>query len=503
MASAAFELELVPSPGSDGRAAERQTVDLAQELGSIRGVEVGRARSQAPADTKGLDVAAIGALIGAVSPVAGAVAALVGALRSWVTRDEVYFSGHGLKSDDGELYFAMRNTRRGALRSTSLPSGFVRDVMKDSRSQRQVLMLDCCYGGAFAQRHAKADDAVDVTERLQGFGTVVLTASNSLEFAWQGEEAQELPHQMSVFTGVVVEGLADGTADVDHDGQITVKNLYDFASARVRVLGARQTPTLSSVGQEGELLIARAKRHPRAPSGPAIDLAPYVRIRDSGAEGSVVGLALGVAMEASLRYQGRDERLSARYGYAKARVLDGNEDDWQTDLGATIASGCKAAEKFGLPLEVAWPYAPQKPALPAGETWASMDAVRPHFKAHFHPISNYEEIPYHLLHGRPILTGLQVFRDGWYSEETTRTGWIKVSRGRDLQGGHAVLIVGYVAGEDALKFANSWGTGWGDEGFGYLPRKAVEQALDADTKGEPAYFAIEVPADARHWLQAA
>lgn len=88
MASAAFEVELVPSSGSDERGAEQQTIDLAQELRSIRGVEVDRAHSEAPDDTKGLDVAAVGALIGAVSPIAGAAAALVGALRSWVTRDE-------------------------------------------------------------------------------------------------------------------------------------------------------------------------------------------------------------------------------------------------------------------------------------------------------------------------------------------------------------------------------------------------------------------------------
>ncbi len=86
--SAAFELELVPSPGSGERATEQQTIDLARELKSIRGVDVDRAHAEAPDDTKGLDVAAIGALVGAVSPVAGAVAALVGALRSWLTRDE-------------------------------------------------------------------------------------------------------------------------------------------------------------------------------------------------------------------------------------------------------------------------------------------------------------------------------------------------------------------------------------------------------------------------------
>lgn len=88
MGVAGFEIELIPSSGTGEGAEEQQTVDLAQELRSIRGVNVDRFHTNAPDDAKGLDVAAIGALIGAVSPVAGAVAALVGALRSWVTRDQ-------------------------------------------------------------------------------------------------------------------------------------------------------------------------------------------------------------------------------------------------------------------------------------------------------------------------------------------------------------------------------------------------------------------------------
>jgi hypothetical protein len=414
----------------------------------------------------------------------------------------LYFSGHGLKSDDGELYFATRNTRRGALRSTSLPASFVRDVMHASRSQRQVLVLDCCYGGAFAQTLAKSDQAVDVTERLQGFGTVVLTASNSLEFAWQDEESSDLTHRMSVFTGVLVEGLRDGSADVDGDGRITVKELFEYVSKRVRLIGAQQTPTLSSVGQEGELVIARAKVHKERIAGLTIDLSPHVTIRNSGAEGSVVGLALAVAMEASLDYQGRKERLSARYGYAKAQVLDGGTGLGPHE-GASIASGLKAARSFGLPLESAWPYIASEPSLPQGETWEAMDAARPRFRARFRPISTYEEIPYHLLRGRPVLTGVAVFQDGWYNKRATTTGWVKLSRSRQMVGGHAIVIVGYDSANDALKFANSWGAGWGDAGFGYLPRRAVEQALAARTLRGSGYWAVEVPLNSRYCLGAA
>ena len=238
-----------------------------------------------------------------------------------------YFSGHGLKTDDGSLFFATTDTRQGTLRSTSLPSGLVRDVMKDSGSDRQIVVLDCCYGGAFS-RGFKGDQAIDARADLDGFGRVVLTASNSLEFAWQEEDGQESLSKSSTFTRALVEGLEDMSADIDGDGQVTADELHKFARKRLLAVGAKQTPTISSAGLEGELVIGRGKPRRKKPSGGAhLDLSSFVAIRDTGAEGAVVGQAVAVAVETSLAYQGRWERL-ARYARAKARLIDFGEDAW-------------------------------------------------------------------------------------------------------------------------------------------------------------------------------
>jgi hypothetical protein len=424
--------------------------------------------------------------------------------RQWDDTLLLYFSGHGVKSDGGDLFFAMRNTSHRILRATSLPASFVRDVMASSNSQRQILLLDCCYGGAFAQGLTKGDDAVDVMGPLQGFGRVILTASTALEFAWQEGKAQGQPQQ-SVFTRVVAEGLSTGEADLDGDGSITVLELHRYASKRIRALRAAQTPTLSTVGQEGELVIGRAPLRPRPRPGdrpgPPLDLSSHVSIRDSGAEGSVVGLAVASATEISLSIGGRSERLSARYAYAKARVLDGQDPDSYTDTGATIPSGLKAAKQFGIPLEAEWPYVPTKPQLPPNMTWAALDNVRPRFKPVVYPISRYEEIPYHLALGRPIVAGFSVFHESWMNEQASKTGWIAVAENTQVIGGHAVVIVGFDGRKNALKFANSWGATWGEAGFGYMPRKAVEQALNDRGRRATNYWAIEVPLDPKHCLE--
>ena len=61
----------------------------------------------------------------------------------------VHFSCHGIKDEDGELYFAMTNSMLRRLASTAVAANFVNQRMNRSRSRRVVLLLDCCYAGAF------------------------------------------------------------------------------------------------------------------------------------------------------------------------------------------------------------------------------------------------------------------------------------------------------------------------------------------------------------------
>ena len=179
------------------------------------------------------------------------------------------------------------------------------------------------------------------------------------------------------------------------------------------------------------------------------------------------------------------------------------------DGGAVLETGLKVAQRFGLPLESAWPYVPNQTALPAGMTWKDMDAVRPRYKARLYEINKYEDLPFHLFHGRPIIAGVAIYAEGWYSERAAKTGWVEIPRARSLLGNDAIVIVGYDAAHEALKFANAWGDHWGDRGFGYLPRRVVERCIsgfqeqgrDSTADNAAAFWAVEVPLDARHCLE--
>jgi hypothetical protein len=178
----------------------------------------------------------------------------------------LHFSGHGLKSESGELFFAASNSRPNRLGSTAVSADFVQRCMRDSRSRSVVLLLDCCYGGAFAQGvTVRAAGDVNVLDsfpegRAGGRGRAVITASSAMEYAFEGDElGDDQQGRPSVFTSALVEGLASGDADQDEDGWVSLDELYDYVFDKVREQNPHQTPS-RRVELEGELYLARSRR---------------------------------------------------------------------------------------------------------------------------------------------------------------------------------------------------------------------------------------------------
>jgi len=168
----------------------------------------------------------------------------------------LYFSGHGVRDELGSLYLAVRNTIRSRLRSTAIKSDYIRDVMDQSRSKRQVLILDCCNSGAFAQG-SKAATGVSIGTASAfegtGYGRVVLTASDSTQFAWEGDTIIGKTDN-SLFTHFLVKGL-EGEADRDGDGRITIDELYDYTYEQIVNITPKQTPGKWSYKQQGEIVL--------------------------------------------------------------------------------------------------------------------------------------------------------------------------------------------------------------------------------------------------------
>ncbi|MDY6877563.1 MAG: caspase family protein [Chloroflexota bacterium] len=196
----------------------------------------------------------------------------------------LYFSGHGVRDDRGDLYLAVKNSKHELLSATAIPAAFITAAMDRSRSQRQALILDCCHSGAFAHGTKGALGASVGTAAAfegTGYGRVVLTATDSTEYAWEGDQVIGKPEN-SVFTHYLIQGLRTGEADADADGEITLDELYDYVYERVVNETPKQTPGKWTYRQQGGIVIARNPHPVVKPAELPLELQQAVESRLAG-----------------------------------------------------------------------------------------------------------------------------------------------------------------------------------------------------------------------------
>ena len=170
-----------------------------------------------------------------------------------------FFSGHGVKDDSGRLYFTTRLTRKtpkgDLVKATAVPANFVQDIMSNSRCKRQVVILDCCFSGAFAEGMTAKDGGavVDVQNQLGGEGRAVLTSSTSTQYSFEQKGLN-----LSVYTHYIVEGIETGAADLDGNGTISIENLHDYACRKVQESAPAMKPKIYAVEEGFKILVAKA-----------------------------------------------------------------------------------------------------------------------------------------------------------------------------------------------------------------------------------------------------
>lgn len=187
----------------------------------------------------------------------------------------VYLSCHGIRDKNGCLYFVAADTRKKLLESTGMESQWLLDRLDDCAARSQVLILDCCFSGAFAVR-AKGGEYPDLEEefRDRGRGRAILTASKSYEYSFEGHPLENHETAGSVYTTGLVEGLRTGRADTDHDGYISVLDAHNYAYSYVKETGIDQTPLSWLYGSEGQVWLAR---NPQAGRFPKTSVSPRDR----------------------------------------------------------------------------------------------------------------------------------------------------------------------------------------------------------------------------------
>ncbi|MDZ8056272.1 MAG: C1 family peptidase, partial [Aulosira sp. ZfuVER01] len=167
------------------------------------------------------------------------------------------------------------------------------------------------------------------------------------------------------------------------------------------------------------------------------------------------------------------------------------------DSGASVRDTIKAMVAFGVCPEEHWPYNEdrfdQEPT-PFCYSFAENYKTIKYFRLDYGQISRYtllSQVKVLLASEIPCIFGFTLY-NSVYDEVNVLKGHIPLPNKRSkVIGGHTVVAVGYhdrkiIENEDgktskgALLIRNSWGTRWGQGGYGWLPYDYIMEGLTAD-----------------------
>ncbi len=158
-------------------------------------------------------------------------------------------------------------------------------------------------------------------------------------------------------------------------------------------------------------------------------------------------------------------RASRLFEYYATRKIEGTTRE---DSGATIRDAVKAAAQYGVVDESLWPYnIAQFTVNPPQNVWT---AAATHKVTSYHSITDgdIETMKSVIASGYPVGFGFQVY-DYMMSADMASKGFLPLpGPDEQLQGGHAVDLVGYDDSKKAFLVRNSWGTSWGLQGYFWM-----------------------------------
>lgn len=202
-------------------------------------------------------------------------------------------------------------------------------------------------------------------------------------------------------------------------------------------------------------------------------------IGDQGSTGSCVGWALADSVLRWHFVEGgrlqRDERISPRFLWMAAKETDEFNTEPSTFVeraGTSLKAALDVARHYGAVRDSALPFGSGKLFDGDVNTFYSI-AVQLKIIAYFNLGRSLSQWRQWLAANGPILTRLSV--DQTWDQAVQSNGNLDAYKAETARGGHAVAFVGYTS--DRFIVRNSWGTGWGDDGYAYASLDYAEKAF--------------------------
>lgn len=189
-----------------------------------------------------------------------------------------------------------------------------------------------------------------------------------------------------------------------------------------------------------------------------------VPIYDQGDLGSCTANAIAAHLDFNRKKQGESLITPSRlFIYYNERLLEGTVD---SDAGATIRESVKVVTKQGAAPESEWGYDISQFAVEPPKN-VYTDALKFQSLQYQRLAQTLGAFRSCLATGYPFVGGITVY-NSFHNADVG--GMVPVPSLNDtVEGGHAIMFVGYDDSQKHFIVRNSWGTGWGDKGYFYLP----------------------------------
>lgn len=221
----------------------------------------------------------------------------------------------------------------------------------------------------------------------------------------------------------------------------------------------------------------------------AVDLRSWDSpVDDQKSIGSCVGNAIANAYELMVRklYPDRFVDISRLFIYYNSRLFD---NSMSTDSGTYIRDGLKAGARYGMCSEKLWPYVEKNFSLqPSAECYS--DATT-RLITRYETLYTLGDLLEALGGVRPVVAGIAVYSG--FMELGPKNPVVPMPRPQEQSlGSHAVAVVGYNLPQQLFLVKNSFGSVWGDQGYGWIPFEYIRTqcfekwCFDISSQGAPS-----------------
>ena len=170
----------------------------------------------------------------------------------------VFYSGHGLPSEDGNsLYLLPHEARTDLLERTAISQSELVAAIQKSSPKSVTMFVDSCYSGQSRTGETLLASArpISVKARQSTFpkNFTVISASAPNQYSYS---SPDLKH--GIFSYYLMRGM-EGDADANKDKQITVAEMQTYLTENVtrRAMGMNRTQQPQVVGDQSRVLVGR------------------------------------------------------------------------------------------------------------------------------------------------------------------------------------------------------------------------------------------------------